>query len=185
MFRIGPVVINKDGGGVALLHKKDLKLAATLLYEGEPYEGPNMDERVRSIFLGGLINIYQLTFQYYKDIQNKSNGSVITITYAPKFNFGKFMISPRPFYQHWNDHYVNYYFGVKPSGIDLSRNRATYDGSAATNYGLNIRTVYTDGPWQYFINIGQKYYGDTIASSPTTHKKQSVRLVLGFIYSFF
>jgi hypothetical protein len=183
-LRIGRVIISKDGGGMALLYKNNLKLAVTALFEGEPYEGPNMAERERSIFLGGVLNIYDVIFHYYKDIQEKSNGNVFTLTYAPEFTFGRFMVSPRPFYQFWSDHYVNYYFGVKTNEIDLSRNRTAYDGSSTNNFGFNVRTVYTEEPWQYFINIGQKYYGDSIEASPTVVKKQSGRFVIGFAYTF-
>jgi hypothetical protein len=185
LFRIGPIVINKDGGGVALVHEKHLKIAATFLYEGEPYEGPKMDERERSFFLGGVINIYGVIFQYYKDIESKSEGSVFKLTYAPEFTFGKFMISPRPYYQIWSNGYVDYYFGVKSTELDISRNRSAYSGSATANLGFNIRVVYTEGPWKYFISLGQKFYGDQIESSPTVLKIKSGRVILGFMYKFF
>ena len=94
------------------------------------------------------------------------------------------MISPRPYLQLWDQKYTNYYFGVKANEIDPTRNRFEYNPNAATNYGFLIRSVYTEGPWEYFLSFGKKYYGKEVENSPTVKMRNEGRIVIGFAYSF-
>lgn len=186
LFRFGPIVISKDGGGIVLLYFHLLKLVGLILFEGEPYKTDGMVQRRRSFHVGGGGRFWDFEFMYYQDIQNYANGKVANLYYAPEFYFGKvYNFSPRFFIQYWDKNYVDYYFGVEPSEVNLRINRYEYTGKQAYNYGVMFQNVWEFTNIKYFISVGIKLYGSSVYESPTVKLRQEQRTVAGFTYKFY
>lgn len=184
-IRVGPFFVNKDGGGVALLYFKELKLLGLVLYEGEPYRTHGMEERKKSFHLGGGIRLFDIEALYYQDVQSRSRGKVFKIYYAPEFKFNNYTFSPRPYAQFWDRKYVDYFFGVRDSEVDLAIGRSAYSGERTTNYGFMLRQVWDVQRIKYILSTGYKFYGSRVFNSPTAVKKEEQRILLGIMYKFF
>ena len=127
MFRLGPIAFSSEGAGMAVVFFENFKLIGTVFYEGEPYEAEGMVERKRSIFVGGVMQVYSLLLMGFQDIESRSNGKIFKLISRPEFKLTKnWVFSPRFFFQYWDDHYVDYYFGVADSEQNLTIGRNAY-----------------------------------------------------------
>jgi hypothetical protein len=184
-IRVGPFFVNKDGAGIALLYFDKLKLLGFALYEGEPYKTDGMEERKKSFHLGGGIRLFDLEAMYYQDVQSRSRGKVLKVTYAPVFGSKDYTFSPRIYAQLWDQKYVDYFFGVKRNEVDESIGRNYYSGKRASNYGFMLRNVWNIKKIKYVLSAGYKFYGARVFNSPTVIKKRELRILLGFMYKFY
>ncbi len=185
-IRVGPIVLNKDGGGVALLYFKNFKLMGLIVYEGKPYKTDGMEERKRSFFVGGGTRIYFFEGIYYQDVQSRSYGKMLRLSIAPEYEFGKnFTLSTRLYAQFYNQKYVDYYFGVRANEQDLTIGREAYVGKRATNYGLLLQNIWEVGRTKYVLATEYKKYDPRVYNSPTVSRQDEKRLILGFLYKFY
>lgn len=185
-IRVGPIIINKDGGGVALLYFKNVKLMGLAVYEGKRYKTDGMEERKPSFFVGGGARFYFLEGIYYQDVQSRSYGKMLRISLAPEFEIGKnFTLTTRLYTQFYNQKYVDYYFGVRPEEVDPTIGRFAYVGKRATNYGILFQNVWEVDKTKYVIATEYKRYGASVYESPTVIRKDEKRLILGFLYKFY
>jgi len=184
-IRVGPLFLNRDGGGLALLFFKHLKLLGLVLYEGKPYRADGMEERKKSFQLGGGLRIYNLEALYYQDVQGRSHGRVLKFTFAPEYKISGYTFSPRPYVQFYCTKYVDYYFGVREDEVDLTKGRYAYHGARAINYGIMLRNSWDVGRMKYVLTAGMKWYGSRVYNSPTVVRKNESRILLGFMYKFY
>lgn len=186
-FRVGPIAFSSEGAGVALIYLDNFKILGTFFYDGEPYNADGLTyERGRSIFAGGVIHLYHLVLMGFQDVEEKSNGRIFKVTSKPEFQVvDNWTFSPRMYVQFWDDKYVDYYYGVGAEEVDTSIGRTSYVGRAAVNYGFDLRNVFKSGHLKYLFEVGIKYFGRTVADSPTVTDDKEVRANFGIILDLF
>ena len=184
LFRYGPLFLNRDGLGSLLYTSGDFTALLIGVLKGEALIAPGLSERKQSLFLGGIFKYSFLEFTIYNDFF-KDKGYNAKLNFTKSFHhFLKWKTTPSAYVQYFDDKYVDYYFGVtKPESI-TSGLRA-YEGKHTLNYGINFEVNYMIDRWTVIANIGEKWYGSSVHSSPTVVKKNETRGVLGILYKLF
>ncbi|MEJ1963724.1 MAG: MipA/OmpV family protein [Gammaproteobacteria bacterium] len=100
-----------------------------------------------------------------------------------RFEYGKFLFTPRVSAAWLSDDYVDYYFGV--SATEALPLRAAYRGEAAVDFEAMLRTTYTFRPRQsLFLNVGVELLDTSIKDSPIVDGSTQSALFLGYMYMF-
>lgn len=185
MIRYGPIFLNNDGLGTLLLPFDYFTVLTAFIAEGEPYQADHIRERERLIYFGPIIKSYFLEIHYYREVENTHRGQVLKISLAPEINLlSNVKLTPRLYYQFWDQRYVNYYFGVnQEEAAFIGAN--SYSPSQAKNYGAELRTSISYKQFQFETNFGVKYYGNSVVNSPLTVRGHELRFFTGFLYNFF
>lgn len=179
MIRYGPFFVNNDGAGFVLLPFRRFLLLSTFLVEGEPYQGPNLRDRRRSVYFGPLLKSGPLEVHYYRDIWSRSSGEVLKVTIAPEWRYNyNTLMSFRPFVQYWGSNYNDYYFGV------IEAEGEVYRPGSAINWGATFQINHQRGRWTYINSLGYKNFGRPVRNSPLTVRSAEVRLITGAAYTF-
>jgi outer membrane protein len=184
LIRYGPLFLTRDGVGSLVFHTGDLSVLLTGIIEGEPYQGPGLEERSHGVFIGSTVKFHFMEFVYYNDFFN-DKGYNLKLNLAPQFHsLSSWIFSPQAFVQYWDDKYVDYYFGVRPFEV-VSSGLTQYKGSHTLNYGTMFETRYLMKRWTFVSDLGMKFYGKEIYSSPTVVRKNEVRWAFNALYKFF
>lgn len=184
MVRYGPLFLSNDGLGTLLLPFKYFTVLAAFIAEGEPYEADHIRERKRLIHFGPIIKSSFLEIHYYREVQDTHRGQVLKVSLAPEINLlSNVKLTPRVYYQFWDQRYVDYYFGVNDEEAPYVG--GPYAPSEAKNYGAEIRTTILYKKLQFETNLGVKYYGDSVVNSPLAVRNHELRFFTGFLYNFF
>jgi hypothetical protein len=184
LFRYGPIFLNKDGLGSLVYNSGDFTAIILGVLKGEAMEAPGLSERTQSLFLGGILKYSFLEFTYYNDFF-KDKGYNAKLNFTKSFHqFLQWKMTPSAYVQYFDDKYVDYYFGVTPTESQTSGLKA-YQGKHTINYGINFEVNYIIERWTILGNIGEKWYGNSVHSSPTVVKRNETRGVLGILYKFF
>lgn len=173
IFRYGPIFLSKDGIGSLLFNAGEFSFLAMAIIEGEPYEAAEFNERKRAIYLGSIVKFNLLEFIYYNDFF-KEKGYNLKLNLAPEFYFNTDLkFKPQVFIQYWDKKYVDYYFGLSPNKLNQ-----------AVNYGTVFEIMHFKGRWTYLLNLGVKFYGREVYSSPSVVRANEIQVVTSLLYKF-
>lgn len=183
LFRYGPIFFNRDGFGTLAYHTGDLSVLVMAVLKGEAYESGGLHERKERIFAGSTLQFKDVNLTYYQDYFS-NNGMNLKLNYAPSYRpLLKWKISPQVYAQYWDEKYVEYYFGVKPS--ESASGLPVFKGESTLNYGSVLEVHHFDDRWTYISVLGAKFFGKEVYNSPTMTKKHEIRLILGALYKIF
>jgi hypothetical protein len=183
LFRYGTIFLNKDGLGSLLFHKNTFNLLGFGILEGEPYSTTGLHERKKGFFLGGIAKYHMAELIFYKDFF-KNKGASMKLNLAPEY-FPKldWKIIPQMYVQYWDRDYVDYYFGVRPD--EVTSERKAFIGKFTFNYGTMIEAMHFVDKWTFVLDVGIKFYGTEVYTSPTVVRSNELRFITGILYKFF
>ena len=122
-----------------------------------------------------------LNVQYIKDIFF-DHGAVFKASIAPTFHpNARWTIKPVFSVHHWNEKYINYYFGVNEREA-LATGKSRYKPRHSYQYALMVENYLKYKEWQFITSIGMKSYGKEVSQSPISETDKELKLVLGFLY---
>lgn len=173
IFRYGPIFLSKDGIGSLLFNTGEFSFLAMAIIEGEPYEAADFNQRKQGIYLGSMVKFNLLELIFYNDFF-KEKGYNLKLNLAPEFYFNTDLkFKPQVFIQYWDKKYVDYYFGLSPNKLNQ-----------AVNYGTVFEIMHFKGRWTYLLNLGVKFYGREVSSSPSVVRANEIQLVTSLLYKF-
>lgn len=182
-FRYGPLFLNKNGFGSLLYHSGEFSFLGMALLEGEPYKASGLMEREQGVYMGTILKYNFVELTWYNDFFHEK-GYNLKLNLAPEFYHRlAWKFSPQVFMQYWDKNYVDYYFGVKPS--ESSSGMRKYNGNATFNYGGAFETMHFMKKWTFVMNVGVKFYGNEVHSSPTVIRQKEYRFIASVLYKVF
>ena len=179
----GPFVryLLSQGRHTKVLAKVDPRFDGFDQSDAEIFEG--MDEREDSIDVGLGFNYernqWKLELSALGDALGRSNGKSISAKIGRAFSHGPIFMEPHFSITQLDSKYVDYYYGVKATEVQI--NRPEYNGSASRVYdlGFSISTPIFFGGFTRFL-IEYARFDSDIADSPLIDTESSVMLFFAF-----
>jgi MipA family protein len=146
-----------------------------------------MAERKDSIWLGGVARwqnpLVNLSAEWLGDASNHSKSQQFKLQLDRSFRAGDFEFTPRVAAIWLDRKYVDYYYGVTAS--EAAAGRPFYEGDAATNAEIGLRTVYSLAPRHSLtLDVGTTRLGSAIKDSPLVERRNLSRASFGYVYRF-
>ena len=178
---------------VKLYSNDSLSFRLRARWAGDGYEAKdspalaNMDERKSSIWAGGAViwktDFANISGEVLSDAMGNSKGMRAKAQIDRRFAAGRFGFTPRLAAEWVDDKYVDYYYGVRQSEVQVGR--ASYEGKATTNMQVGLRTDYSlAGNQTVFLDVGATRFGSAVKDSPLVNKASRTSLALGYVYRF-
>jgi len=169
-FGLGPLRISGNGLTLSFLGDREKALYLNLGRNGDRYLGQNMEARLDSWFLGLGIKFQQLNFLISKDMQKRSRGQRMYLSYMQ-------MYLPETHHQlihtfgieHFDKTYAEYFYGIRES--EVRADRPLYHPSAY--FQLTTSLIYNYNGfenWQLTQGLVIKKISDQVSKSPTMKK---------------
>ncbi|WP_416762136.1 MipA/OmpV family protein [Roseateles sp. So40a] len=170
-----------------------LSAGLRLKYDDEGFKASDspllagMDKRKASVWGGGALTWQtpwvQLGAEYVGDLSGESKGQKFSLQADRRFGFGAWGLTPRVKAQWLDKKYVDYYYGVHAHEVTASR--ALYTGQSATTAELGLRVDYAIARSHLvYIDASVTRLPDEIRQSPIVSRKDTSRVVLGYMYRF-
>ena len=148
-----------------------------------------MNERNRS-WEGGLSfaassDLGYIEFLYLTDLQDNSNGSLISGEVGKKYTSGKWMFWPSVSATWFSDDFNDYYYGVSPNEASVSLNRPAYQASSSVSFAIQTYVIYEiSHHWQLFGYLRGDVLGEAVRDSPIVGDDYMVSGTLSLLYKF-
>lgn len=183
-LKLGPISLN--GGGIQLNLARVSFVSPYLSFsrDGERYYGDGMDRRKDSWFFGGGMRIAFFNIEYKKDVQSRSEGSIINLGVSKRFMFGKWMLNTGLGASYRSSSYNNYYYGVKSHEVTAQRELYQPKGSWAYKPNFMVNYSFNDS-WNASFIMSHTILGNQVDNSPTTKKDTETAAILGVSYKVF
>ncbi|MDB5850299.1 MAG: MipA/OmpV family protein [Rhodoferax sp.] len=162
-------------------------------YSGDGYEADDssaltgMDKRKGGFWLGGAAiwrtGVADLSAELLGDASGNSKGNRFKLAVERRFASGAFDFTPRLAAIRLDEKYVDYYYGVKASEVQV--NRSFYAGDATVNVEAGLRIGYALAPKQnIFLDVSATRLGSGIKDSPIVEKSNQSAVRIGYLYRF-
>lgn len=147
-----------------------LEIGPIIKYSGDFYEGPGIEERELSAFAGFFFNFDLLQISYLKGIHSDDTGSIGEVAVRDNFKItDSWYLNYSLGLEFFDDKYVDYYFGVKPSEAGLF---PTYSGKSSLNTVVSIGSFIDLGHQvSLYLSLGHKFLGSEVSDSPTVDRE--------------
>lgn len=170
-----------------------LEASARLKYEPDGYKASDspalagMAKR-KDAMLGGAALSWRtpwvdLGAEWVADVAGQSKGQKLSLQAERRFGFGALGVTPHAKAQWLDKKYVGYYYGVRAEEVQAGR--PLYLGESAMTAEAGLRVDYAIGrQHMVFIDASVTRLPDEIRQSPIVGRKDTSRLVLGYMYRF-
>ena len=125
-----------------------------------------------------------VTAELRGDASGDSKGRAFTLGLKRNWRLGQnFILTPSLAATHYNDKYVDYYYGVRAS--EVRPGRAAYRGDAGTNVEVALRGMYMiDRHHSIIMSLGATRLASEMRKSPLVDRSSENTLLLGYSYRF-
>ncbi|MBA0173807.1 MULTISPECIES: MipA/OmpV family protein [Pectobacterium] len=112
-----------------------------------------------------------------------NKGQKASLGFDREFEYGSFTFTPHTEIEWFNNKYVGYYYGVRPSEVQPGRD--IYSGRSTYKISAGLRTNYSITPSQSVsLDATLSRLGSGISDSPLVDKTTIPQVTLGYFYRF-
>ena len=149
-----------------------------------------MDDRDASFGVGGQF-IWQpenlgVKLSAVTDVTDNSEGIQAHGEVFYAYRTGNWMFKPSAGIEWQDDDFNDYYYGVRPSEVNLAIGRTAYSADSDVNYRVGVVTIYQQktSPWMYMAGLRYSFLGDEIDDSSIVDDDTELTAILGVAYTF-
>ncbi|WP_417334898.1 MipA/OmpV family protein [Halobacteriovorax marinus] len=180
---IGPVSISGPNVKVKLPGTTFISPYIGIGRNGERYYGPGMEWRKDSWFAEVGANILMFKLSYSRDVQGRSHGEIMDISYNGRLFLGKVILNYTFSHTFYDKEFTNYYYGVRANEVTGDRPYYAPKSSGTNSVAISpIWLISKNVSW--FNSVKATFLGSKIKDSPTVARDWYLTAISGITYKF-